>query len=123
MSRLRIKTREDFVDALHAIPFAAARIRGHVLLDEPLSEYSLWHLSKELVHEALDESNWPALRSLLALYDAVKQAGPRSEMYEASYVAFIGDIRIPVDPAQRRELWPHAPPVFATEIKKVRGLD
>lgn len=122
MSRLRIKTRNDFLDALHAIPFAAGRIRDHVLLDEPLSEYSLWQLLKDLVHEALDEADWPALRALLALYDAVKQTGPRSEMYEASYVAFLEDIRLPTDPAQCREFWRHAPPAFAAAIKKDRGL-
>ena len=95
MSKRRITTRAAFADAIRAVPFAAARVRRDARLFEPLSADSLWHLLIALVNEAIERSDWPALRSLPDLYDAVDRSGTRGEMYEASYVAFLEDLRLP----------------------------
>ena len=43
-------------------------------------------------------------------------------MHEASYVAFLEDVRLPKDPADLRQLWLHSPPAFVAAIKADRGL-
>jgi hypothetical protein len=122
MARLRIETRRQFADALTAVPYAATRLSYPIDPDEPLADYGLWSALCGLVNSAIEESDWAALGSLLALYDGVERAGPRGEMVVASYVAFLEDVHLPKDPAALREFWRHSPPGFVAAIEADRGL-
>ena len=125
MSKLRIKTRREFLEALRSVPFAAARLpeqEYRLTHDGDLSDYGLWHTLTDFVNEAIAGSDWAALPGLLSLYDAVERVGPRSEMYDASYVAFLEDVRLPTEPARLRQLWRSAPRAFTAAIQHDRGL-
>jgi hypothetical protein len=118
-----IRTKQEFHDALCAAsPRADAELQSLSPIKEPGTEYQLWGVLLRLVHAAIDAADWNAVRSLLALYDAVERAGKRGEMYESSYVAFLEDVTLPKDPAALRQFWRHAPPLFTTAIQKDRGL-
>ena len=120
MARLRLHTRNEFASALLAIPMAD-RLRGDVVFDEPLSDYSLWHVLTRLVNEAIEASQWDTVRPLLDLYDAVERAGPGSEMYASSWVAFLEDVRPVGQKAVARPLAARAP-AFSAAIQRDRGM-
>jgi hypothetical protein len=128
MAKLTIHSQLEFRDAMSAIPFARKwmeplqRLNLLQEIGQPTAPYGLWHELLDCVREAMDASDWPALRSLLAIYDAVERAGERSEMYESSYVAFLEDLPLPKDPAQLREFWRHCPPLLMAELKRDRGI-
>jgi hypothetical protein len=88
--RPRLTTRQAFLETLRTVlredpPLAPPS-------DQPGAGYALWTVLLERVNNAIAASDWPRVRSLLELYDAVERAGSRGEMYEASYVAFLEDI-------------------------------
>ena len=119
MARLRIRTREEFRAALEAIP-AAAELLGR---EEPqLNEYRLWFVLRDAVNGAVEQRDWETLGRLLELYEGVARVGRKSEMHEASYVAFLEDVRLPKDPADLRRFWLHSPPAFEAAIRRDRGL-
>lgn len=102
MSKLRIKTCDEFEAALRAVPFAKARLTAvddarMSDSDYNLRPYVLWGALLWCVHEAIGQKDWSSLRSLLNLYDAVERGGRREEMYESSYVAFLEDVVLSVD--------------------------
>lgn len=129
MARRRISTMAEFVKALRAVPFASARLDGTYAYaisafegGKELADYGLWNALLSLVHRAADAGDWTAVRSLLTLYDDVERAGRRGEMYEAKYVAFLEDVRLPDEPALLREFLRNSPPAFAAALKADRGL-
>lgn len=121
-----IKTCDDFQAALQRIPFAKNRIAqldSHIDPKElPLLPYGLWHFLLDLVHQAISQQDWPATRALLNLYDQVQKAGKKSQMFEASYVAFLEDVRPPADPAHLRYFWQACPPTFLNDLQRDRGI-
>ena len=129
MSKLRIKTCDEFENALRAVPFAKARLaafeddlRDRRVNHPDLLPYALWGALREWVGTAVESQQWTAFHSLLQLYDSVQRVGKRSEMFEACYVAFLEDVYIPNDPAQRREFFRHSTPVFLADIKRDRRI-
>lgn len=118
--RSRLTTRQSFLESLSAVLNEDSLLATP--LDQPGGDYALWAVLLERVNDAITAADWPRLRTLLGLYDAVERAGRRGEMYEASYVAFLEDVRLPNDPASLREFWRHAPPLFTAALKRDRGL-
>ena len=122
----RIRTCDEFEAALRRVPFAQARLPDLDWLvttgDMTGRAYGLWHLLLRLVHDAIAQRDWWSVGELLKLYDSVQLAGRRGEMSEASYVAFLEDVRLPDDPAELRKFWQACPPVFLREIQEHRGI-
>jgi hypothetical protein len=118
--RHRLTTRQEFLQALSSVLQETPTLTTP--LDAPGADYALWALLLWRVNDAIAASDWSRLRSMLELYDAVERAGGRGEMHEASYVAFLEDVRLPGNPAMLREFWRHAPPLFAAAVKRDRGL-
>jgi hypothetical protein len=52
----------------------------------------------------------------------VQLAGKRGEMWDACYVAFLEDVRLPEDRADLRKFWQVCPPTFLREIQRDRGI-
>jgi hypothetical protein len=99
MAKLRIKSCVEFEIALRAVPFASARLaafESHLhdtqIEQADLLPYALWSALLSFVHDAIAQPDWRAFHELTKLYDAVERVGRRSEMYEASYVAFLEDV-------------------------------
>ena len=88
----------------------------------PLRSYGLWAVLLCLVHDAIALHDWSSVGDLLKLYDFVELAGKRGEMWEASYVAFLEDVRLPQEPADLRKFWRVCPPTFLREIQRDRGV-
>ena len=122
MARLRIKTTDEFANALGKVPFAATRANAFRELERTAGSYALWGTLLDLVHDAVAECDWDAVACTAGPYDAVARVGQSSEMFEAQYVAFLEDVRLPTDPTALRAFWRHAPPLFTSHIKADRGL-
>jgi hypothetical protein len=118
--RSRLATRQSFLESLHAVLNEDPPLTTP--LDQPGGDYALWAVLLSRVNDAIAATDWPRLRTLLELYDGVERAGERGEMYDASYVAFLEDVRLPNTPAALREFWRHVPPLFAAALKRDRGL-
>jgi len=118
--RPRLATRQAFLESLRTVLKEDPPLTTP--LDQPGADYALWAVLLWRVNDAIAASDWARLRALLELYDAAERAGQRGEMNEASYVAFLQDVRLPSDPAALREFWRHAPPLFAAALKRDRGL-
>jgi hypothetical protein len=125
VSKLTIQTCDQFEQALRAVPFAKARLASvESRFDERDPRFrpsALWGALLDLVHAAISESDWNGLKSLLVLYDVAMKPGERSEMWDASYFAFLEDVRLPTEPARLREVWRHSPRRFIDDIKRDRG--
>ena len=121
----RIQTCDEFEAALDRVRFARDRVPDLQWLittrEMPLRSYGLWGVLLHLVHDAIAARDWSSVRELLKLYDSVQLAGKRGEMWEASYVAFLEDVRLPGDRADLREFWRHAAKRFSADIEQAGG--
>ena len=118
--RARLSTRQEFLESLRSVLKEDPPLTTPV--DRPGADYALWAALLSRVNDSIAAADWGRVRDLLELYDAVERAGQRGEMYEASYVAFLEDVRLPSDPAALREFWRYAPPLFSAALKRDRGL-
>ena len=121
----RIQTCDEFEAALDRVRFARERIpdlQSMITRESSLLSYGLWSVLLHLVHEAIANKDWSSVGELLKIYDSVDLAGKRGEMWEASYVAFLEDVRLPEDRADLREFWRVCPAKFLRDIQHDRGI-
>lgn len=89
----------------------------------PGRSYDLWKQLLHLVHAAIAQRDWSSVGELLKIYDYAQLAGTRGEMWEASYVAFLEDVGLPLEPADLRKFWQVCPTNFLREIQRDRGIE
>ena len=122
----RIQACDEFEAALERVRFARERLPDLQWLvttrEMPLRSYGLWGVLLHLVNDAIALHDWSSVGELLKLYDCVQSAGKRGEMWEASYVAFLEDVRLPQGPADLRKFWQVSPPTFLRELQRDRGI-
>lgn len=111
-----IATRKEFFAKLMEFPNVESRL-NRIDLDVEGCEYGLWHLLLDLLHEAIERSDWDRLTKIVRIYAGVHRVGQRSEMFEAMYVAFEEDIKLPKDREKLRHFWRPFPRELADYLK------
>jgi hypothetical protein len=122
----RIHTCDEFEAALDRVQFARDRVADLQWListrEMPLRTYGVWGVFLHLVHDAIAAKDWSSVGELLKLYDSVQLVGKRGEMWEACYVVFLEDVRLPEEPADLRKFWQVCPPTFLQNIQRDRRI-
>lgn len=122
----RIETCVKFEEMLRKVRFARDRMTDLDCMvttrEMPGYSYGLWSLFLHLVHEAIAQRDWASLGEMLRLYDHVQSTGKAGEMYEASYVGFLEDVRLPTAPADLRKFWLACPSILLRELRRDRGI-
>lgn len=119
----KIATCDEFAAALLTLPYGNA-LRSESAFNSTceLRSYALWRELCDRVNEAIQRRDWMAVRQLTTLYDRAMLAEKKGEMWEASYVTFLEDVRLPEDRSDLREFWRHAAKRFSADIGHDRRL-
>ncbi len=110
-----IATREQSVEAIAALPGAQARLDRIDFTED--SNYWLWTLLLDLLHNAVEQSKWDQLTKIIHICAGVSQVGERGQMYHLMSEAFEEHIRIPKDPEILRHFWRPFPRELAEHLK------
>lgn len=110
-----IATREQFVAAIAPLPGAQARLNRIDWAEDP--NYWLWELLLNLLHEAVEKSNWDLLTKVIHIYAGVSRVGERGQMYHLMTEAFEEHIRPPEDREKLRHFWRPFPRELADYLK------